>query len=526
MEELGRRYGEALTKLTLHCMEIRTGIRKAIDKKTIVSIPQLIWEDLKRDSYVKKICVDDREINVLFVQNLSEIIREKIRGVLKHSNFCPDYIVDSVIKPLCRDNMRIEQFHNTISNYDKKILETNELFFADELKEVICSYPPTQMQKLFLKSKNSVVFEECSIIGIYTDQELISAVQKLVSSECVLRSGLSSEKESDRICIYDSCGNEKFPIVDMRYVDFGKYTVFLEELYNRKEKILFAAGRLSQIIFVRKTERLTSAYIIAQHAVWDKTSTLLFSERLNNSLKGKKQMLDVRTNFLDYVKEVQKRPQILINKSVDIEEFIKCAEEYATQNCFKELAGYEFVQVELNNDERKMIESNIWNVIFSIAKYVCISNGLHNVEGRIPVLLMQEDRRYMGKDYSYNLGPFLDYLPVLIMNGKNSEKELSILQSVKKKYHINFWEFINVEYKSKYKYISELMSINFHGALGVKFEEVEKHIKRIENAKKSREIYVNLFETKLLIGYPVYKDRVCNIKGLIEKGIRTFDIFK
>jgi len=70
------------------------------------------------------------------------------------------------------------------------------------------------------------------------------------------------------------------------------------------------------------------------------------------------------------------------------------------------------------------------------------------------------------------------------------------------------------------------MSINFHGALGVKFEEVEKHIKRIENAKKSREIYVNLFETKLLIGYPVYKDRVCNIKGLIEKGIRTFDIFK
>jgi len=526
MEELGRRYGEALTKLTLHCMEIRTGIRKAIDKKTIVSIPQLIWEDLKRDSYVKKICVDDREINVLFVQNLNEIIREKIRGVLKHSNFCPDYIVDSVIKPLCRDNMRIEQFHNTISNYDKKILETNELFFADELKEVICSYPPTQMQKLFLKSKNSVVFEECSIIGIYTDQELISAVQKLVSSECVLRSGLSSEKESDRICIYDSCGNEKFPIVDMRYVDFGKYTVFLEELYNRKEKILFAAGRLSQIIFVRKTERLTSAYIIAQHAVWDKTSTLLFSERLNNSLKGKKQMLDVRTNFLDYVKEVQKRPQILINKSVDIEEFIKCAEEYATQNCFKELAGYEFVQVELNNDERKMIESNIWNVIFSIAKYVCISNGLHNVEGRIPVLLMQEDRRYMGKDYSYNLGPFLDYLPVLIMNGKNSEKELSILQSVKKKYHINFWEFINVEYKSKYKYISELMSINFHGALGVKFEEVEKHIKRIENAKKSREIYVNLFETKLLIGYPVYKDRVCNIKGLIEKGIRTFDIFK
>ena len=37
----------------------------------------------------------------------------------------------------------------------------------------------------------------------------------------------------------------------------------------------------------------------------------------------------------------------------------------------KELAGYEFVQVELNNDERKMIESNIWNVIFSIAK-VCV----------------------------------------------------------------------------------------------------------------------------------------------------------
>ena len=226
MEELKWRYGEALTKLTLHCMEIRTGIRKAIDKKTIVSIPQLIWEDLKRDSYVKKICVDDREINVLFVQNLSEIIREKIRGVLKHSNFCPDYIVDSVIKPLCRDNMRIEQFHNTISNYDKKILETNELFFADELKEVICSYPPTQMQKLFLKSKNSVVFEECSIIGIYTDQELISAVQKLVSSECVLRSGLSSEKKAIEYVYMILVENEKFPIVDMRYVDFGKYTVF------------------------------------------------------------------------------------------------------------------------------------------------------------------------------------------------------------------------------------------------------------------------------------------------------------
>ena len=382
------------------------------------------------------------------------------------------------------------------------------------------------MQRLFLKNKNNIVFEECNIIGVYTDQELRTAVQKLVSSESVLRSGLSSEKEIDRICVYDSLNNRDCPIIDMRYVDYEKQTSFWEGIYNKKEELLVACGRLSQIILVRKTEILTSVYIIAQHAVWDKTSTLLFSERLNNSLKGKAQMLDVKTNYGDYVKEVQKRPQILVNKSIDIGEFIKCAEEYTIQNCSKELEGYEFVQVELNNEERKMIESNIWNVIFSIEKYVCISNGLHNVEGRIPVLLMQEDRRYMEKDYSYNLGPFLDYLPVLVMNGKNSEKELSTFQTVKKKYHINFWEFINVEYKSKYKYISELMSINFHGALGVKFEEVEKYIKRIENVKKSREIYVNLFETKLLIGYPVYKDRVCNIKDLIEKGIQTFDIFK
>ena len=50
-------------------------------------------------------------------------------------------------------------------------------------------------------------------------------------------------------------------------------------------------------------------------------------------------MLDVRTNFLDYVKEGSKKAEILINKSVDIEEFIKCAEEYATQNCFKRIGG-------------------------------------------------------------------------------------------------------------------------------------------------------------------------------------------
>ncbi len=68
--------------------------------------------------------------------------------MLKHSNFCPDYIVDSVIKPLCRDNMRIEQFHNTISNYDKKILETNELFFADELKSTLGNSIENKQEKV------------------------------------------------------------------------------------------------------------------------------------------------------------------------------------------------------------------------------------------------------------------------------------------------------------------------------------------------------------------------------------------
>ena len=69
---------------------------------------------------------------------------------------------------------------------------------------------------------------------------------------------------------------------------------------------------------------------------------------------------------------------------------------------------YRFLQIDMDDEKKRGFENHIWESMIAIVKYVYTMNGLQNVDGEIPVLLLREDRRYMAGNYSGSLGLFLN----------------------------------------------------------------------------------------------------------------------
>ena len=132
------------------------------------------------------------------------------------------------------------------------------------------------------------------------------------------------------------------------------------------------------------------------------------------------------------------------------------------------------VLVKMGNTVYSKYKNNPWNIMLQIFKRILeLNNLLPKNELSIPLFILQENRRYMQKQYSNTLGALLDILPIIYEpQSEEIYNHINYLQKIKKDTHIiyadvlkHMWQDID---------FTDIPSINYHGLYESSYEELER----------------------------------------------------
>nr|WP_258957390.1 non-ribosomal peptide synthetase [Bacillus wiedmannii] len=541
MQALNDEFKKQLLVIIEHCIEKRKNEKYIENTRSHLNrdeaITQVIWEEFGLDSILKSITVEKKEHSVLFVTDLSSEKRGEIKGeIINKLSFLqvPDYIVDMNKYPLVSGNMEEEQFISLCSELENtNNISLPKITKDGEMGEVIEGYTPSIMQELFLSTPNTMIEEKIIIEGDYDKDSVIAAIEKVVQEQSILRS--TYQKIADRYIICEHGYNTfwKPNYFDLRYATSTYITAVYDLIHGMRRKmstsILTENNMLSNIVITQKTEREYCIYVIIHHSIWDKASNQIFKEKIIDILNLKAKYVKTNETYKQYVNEVTTSKIYAETHNLsNLEKFKEKTDEYVKRNINNVLEKSVVSLFKMGSATEKLYNDKPWSLFAYILNILARENKLTNVHTEpLPILILQEDRRYMTNDYSNTLGEFLDWLPLLIEGSKENElldwqQKVNEIQNVKKENHYSLVELLNYSTVEMRNMMASVLSINYQGGFSIEYEEMQEILKN-DDYNKSTEVFVNSYSNYLILSYPIFSGCSGDIEEVIQNELNQLE---
>ncbi|MBU3093333.1 amino acid adenylation domain-containing protein [Clostridium sp. CF011] len=541
IEDFKRQYEKQLLDIIGHCVKVRK--RESIEVNGLemnnsynnFDMNQFIWSRFSVDSILKVISVDKQAYSILFVENMDQKIRNEIINTITEKlsiKHMPHYCInmrkhqlsqsimdEKMFREMCSDN-------NSLSNKDFSQIELKN--FNNNLNnKIIDQYIASCMQKSFLEATGTIIEEVITINGIYSQDKIMEAVKLVVQEQSVLR---SSYEKCDREYIisehkYDT--SWYVPYVDLRYSSYEYITTIHKDIYGMKNGEGNCDGRnnLIRMVITRESEVCHKLHIIAHHSGWDKASTQILNDRLNDLIKSDSTETLIKTTYKNYIEEIKNCNGFTKNigymAELKIEDFIENVNEYVRGNIDNNLEKSILLTIKMGPKSLKVLKEKPWNLLTHVLRIVARENQLISLDKTIiPMFILQEDRRGKERNYTNTMGEFLDILPILIDCSQDAikcdmQKYVEKVQNIKKDENINYLELFNRQQQDFYLLTASVLSINYHGIFELTYDIVQKMLS-LDKIRRATEIFVNCYSNYLVISFPIYKKCINNLEKILQ----------
>lgn len=515
--------------------EIRDTINKKVefdmkeDKNEYEKIKDYIEKTFEGSFVYKMVTATDGNYKLFFVSPWNPMIRNKILDeVIKKygKNYIPDYILpyeynDSAI---LTDKISIQDIIEfAIESQEISNEEIGEHISHES--EIISSYRATNIQEYYLKMMPfDIIQQDIEVEGYYTKNEIVNAVEKVLINQQVPH--MSYAKEKNKFIIYQhKIDKNKIRYFDLTYSS-KKVKQKIEEQINQISNWKYTqdgVNRLFKIFVIKKSEKRFTISIRVSHGVWDETSMHIFREQFEEALETGRVDKKVET-ISDYIHEENSNNIKNSKISLVLERYIKEIKEFSAYNNERKLIAMDAVLVKMGNTVYSKYKNNPWNIMLQIFKRILeLNNLLPKNELSIPLFILQENRRYMQKQYSNTLGALLDILPIIYEpQSEEIYNYINYLQKIKKDTHIiyadvlkHMWQDID---------FTDIPSINYHGLYESSYEELERmkmlyksswsklqSLMMELNIRKLLEINFHTYNEYMMISFPVYDTAIKDI---------------
>lgn len=375
--------------------------------------------------------------------------------------------------------------------------------------EIIQSYTVTKLQSFYLLTAEGIIKEKFHVTIEGSCEILKRAVSEIINEQSVLRSSCTKINGNIIISEHKYSNNWVVPYIDRTQLMEGSDTLTLYcEVCNIKNYSWEVNNPLSYILLIQLTEKSYEIVVIADHCIWDKASSSIFKERLEEKLSNQNDQID-NYLFTNYIYKVKHYCKLYGNKfEEEIVQFLRQmvyqSKEYNREN---KLISSRNQIINLSPIVYDLYNSNPWVVIENIIKTVVKCNRLNYTDDKkYPVFIVQDDRNYMKDDMSQMIGECLDLLPANVDKDIENDLKVSVekLQNLKRLKGINYSEMLFDDSGDIYELFNSNLIVNFQGMYEITEEAAQKWIQEQDNNFCSTEVFINNFGDKLVISYPIF----------------------
>ncbi|MCL2841701.1 MAG: hypothetical protein FWE05_13130, partial [Defluviitaleaceae bacterium] len=395
---------------------------------------------------------------------------------------------------------------------------------------VLHKYLSTTAQKFFLSGESSLVAKQkISILGDYSKDEILRALRDIIKNTDPFR--MSYYMQEDNFIINEHDYKDDWHIPYFNIINMSSR--YKDDLNKRIEEnstwrcLSNSANQLSLIVVTKEEENKHVVHIAVSHAAWDRLSSVIFEEYLIKLLNPMRTFeLKLQFSYKDYVKETG----LVLDYSFDFTKFMSVADSYLKHNRSSRIIGEQGCILRLGTQSFDFYQKSPWDFIeILLIKWIELNHLVSKDISEIPLFIIQEDRRYKKKDYTDNLGVFLDTLPVTISTGRHNtlplQLEVEKLQNIKKLNNLNYLSEIS---NINPVLASSLVRVNYQGIFTLDFDEIERlqqEVNKMDNMFPSpvSEIYINSYSNYMFFFYPVHEQCSTNIKLIMQEVCDQFE---
>lgn len=206
---------------------------------------------------------------------------------------------------------------------------------------------------------------------------------------------------------------------------------------------------LTEIHILRESKIKFTILLLAHHCIWDKSSSLIFNELIEDSLSLENYMPD-NGRYSDYVMKINQTDKKLFNMY----------DEWPLKRVVKS----QNVRLSISNGKEKEFLANPWKIVEEIIYSIGKSNGLL-MDNKLLLYVVQDDRTYFEKDTAMLIGQCLDLMPVEMDMEKigSLEESIKCLQSKKALYNLNYISLSSMNADRIREMFSSVLILNFQG---------------------------------------------------------------
>ncbi|MGE8037699.1 amino acid adenylation domain-containing protein [Lysinibacillus sp. NPDC093692] len=482
--------------------------RSISEKDSII----LTLSKYKRKTVLYTLCTEEKEYTLLFIENLTYELKQEIQQYLFRNveiSKIPDFILQSKDMTWLSPQMNEKEFRQFIYEhlFEAEKESDNITDQVTKLLRVEETFKPTVLQRYYLEDVRKNIKETIHVVGAYTKEQIIEAIQLICSHENILRSAYDGEQ----LIVYPSLSNIDFISRTSYQGDVEDYLNQVVENYPIGAKSNTKIPLLCKFVIIQHTEKHYDIHFIGCHSVWDKTSTVLFHRKILNILEMNEPQQSGIAGFRDYAEEIRDKQPLSYQK--EIEGRIQFVEEYLSK--FDKIPEFDYCTVftiKMGAEVERQYQKSPWLIIQKIISEIIKINFSSD---DIPVFLLQEDRQQLSGDYQGRIGPFLDLLPLTINQSKELEEEISLLQSIKKEEKINYLELMASRKLHQTDLIEKVPTVNFQGVFELDYDSFLLFSQMTTNLV-SMEIYINNYADNLLVSLPVRKNEESLVKNCLD----------
>ncbi|MCW3791804.1 hypothetical protein OM416_09445, partial [Paenibacillus sp. LS1] len=451
---------------------------------------------------------DDRQMHAL-----AEAFMDKLKNIVSH----------------CIEVNTSEQASSHAmgkEKYGAELLDPQK-FHRNTDYPVLNSYAPSVLQQLFIRTADTVVMEKIELQGSRTKKEMIEACHQIIRMQSALRSSYRMDSLVGTISEHELNHAWHMPYIDLRYASLDERNAVSQQI-NKLSYIEFnerSSQLLVKLVIVRNAERQHTIHIIAHHSVWDKTSTVIFKEMLDEG-----SMMNTPPETLlpysQYIADKHKHNDLFKGSGLtlpgNMEKWIPVLHEYMDHNVSNEISQSVASVIPLGPHLLKVYKEKPWDLLMHAVQIIAKENGLIPPSSKkIPVFILQEDRAYTAGSYSQVMGEFLDMLPIMVQEAGESglqsiQEQVEQIQKAKREQSIHYLELVHEIEEQLMSWLPSLLSVNFQAAFDLSYEDF-KNMMTLDHYRTTNEIFVNRFADSLVIYYPLYSKRQVNLNAVLQK---------
>ena len=494
---------------------------KDISKDTVsqskYSLCDIIYNTTGVICLADEVVVDNKVRKILLVNQLDEKVKRGIDNVLKSIDIIdyPDYIVDRKAQFSIRKIMTFNDMSRVENTFGCETIKNKEYninqFDKNITGTIINKYMASDIQLIFLQGP--IFIREQFYINAISPNKLLDAIQIINEQQSALRTSIDIGEEPV-LCVHKP--NDYFvAYYDGRYSNLTKIEDTIKQMTNEQQCYQdYKEHSLCRIFVIRITEKEYKVCLFVHHCIWDNTSTLIFKNQIEEVLNNNK--ID-NVDYSLYAAESHRLPDSeSAFSTVCLSNFRKIEQSINNK-------GLNYIEsktsvIYLNEKMEDIYNTNVWNVNMFIVFIIARANGLiKNSDAQMPVLLLQDDRKFMENDYTNTIGLCLDMIPILYnvvedFNDCNVTDQIIKIESEKIKDHFKYFkQTMRFNYEQ-----SNVLCLNFVNAHNMDFNEIYK-LAYQKQPEPSLEVTIYAYANYLLISYPIFDSCNSIIPELIQK---------